>query len=64
MYKTLLVKDINESIFENAIKTRITYTLEDVFVNEKETWKTAKTNNNEILNGAYFQMATSELSQT
>lgn len=64
MYETLLVKDINESIFENAIKTRITYTLEDVFVNEKETWKTAKTNNNEILNGAYFQMATSELSQT
>lgn len=39
------------------------YDIELVFVQDRETWKTAQTSNGDILNGAYFKFANTSQSQ-
>jgi hypothetical protein len=39
------------------METIVVYDIESVFVQDKETWKIAKTKKGDILNGAYFKYA-------
>lgn len=49
---------------EEGFKQTTTYTIEDVFVQDRQTWVPAlDPKTNEILNGAYFEYASTSLSQ-
>lgn len=43
--------------FEQSMKQTTLYTLEDVFVQNKQSWITAIDSENRVLNGASFKMA-------
>jgi hypothetical protein len=45
MYSMLIVDDIDQSSFEAALQSKIVYDIEIVFVQDRETWVTAKSNN-------------------
>ncbi|MBU0626326.1 hypothetical protein KKG31_04125 [Patescibacteria group bacterium] len=48
---------------KNASGQNVTlYSLEDVFVQDRETWVAATDKNNNILNGAYFKFANTSAS--
>jgi protein-export membrane protein SecD len=49
--------------FEQALKQTTIYTLEDVFIQNKQSWITAIDGQNRVLNGAYFKMASVGASQ-
>jgi len=50
---------------QSDMKSTTLYTIEDVFVQDRQLWTPAiDTKNNTILNGAYFQYANSDISQT
>lgn len=64
LFSTLEVKSVNKTTFENELKSKTTYTIEDVFVQNKESWTTAiDTKQNRILNWAYFKYANVSTSQ-
>lgn len=58
MYTELVVKDVDKEQFEKALESQILYDIEIVFVQDRETWTTAKSSKWDILNGAYFKYAT------
>lgn len=49
--------------FEQALKQTTIYTIEDVFIQNKQSWITAVDGQNRVLNGAYFKMASVGASQ-
>lgn len=63
LFSTLVVKNVNKNKFEDAMKSKILYDVETVFVQDRETWKTAKSTNWDILNWAYFKYANTSQSQ-
>jgi len=53
-----MVRLIDRTESQNASGvTETQYTLEDVFVQNKETWVSATDKDNNVLNGAYFKYA-------
>lgn len=58
LYSQLTVYDVNEEEFKEALKSKLVYDIEFVFVQDKVERVTAKTSNGDILNGAYFKYAT------
>lgn len=67
LYSSVLVKNLSANEwanFEESMKTSVLYTLEDVFVQNKQSWITAiDESTNRVLNGAYFKMASVSSSQ-
>jgi protein-export membrane protein SecD len=64
LYSTIKVWWVNQDEFEDNLKKTIIYDIEDVFVQDRETWKMAigpKTNS--LLNWAYFKFANVSSSQ-
>jgi len=59
----LFIEDVDKDQFEEVLSSKILYDIEEVFVQDRETWKTAKSNNGDILNGAYFKYANTSQSQ-
>ena len=57
LYSELLVKNVNEEEFKNALKSKVVYDIEFVFVQDRVERVTAKTSNWDILNWAYFKFA-------
>jgi len=49
--------------FEESLQQTTVYTLEDVFIQNKQSWITAIDAQNRVLNGAYFKMASVGASQ-
>ncbi len=64
MYSIIKVLWVNKDEFENNLKNKIVYDIEDVFVQDRETWKLAIwPNSNKVLNWAYFKFANVSSSQ-
>lgn len=59
----LIVQNVNKDKFENLMTSKVLYDIESVFVQDRETWKIAKSKNGDILNGAYFKYANTSQSQ-
>ena len=57
MYSLLVANNIDENQFNTALQSKVIYDIEIVFVQDRETWITAKSNNWDILNWAYFKYA-------
>lgn len=57
MYTELVVNNIDKAAFESALESKVVYDMEIVFVQDRETWVTAKSSNWDILNWAYFKYA-------
>lgn len=58
LYDELVVYDVNEEQFKNALASKIVYDIEFVFVRDHIERITAKTTKWDILNWAYFKYAT------
>lgn len=63
LFSQLVVKNVNKTNFEEKMESKILYDIELVFVQDRETWKTAQTSKWDILNGAYFKFANTSQSQ-
>lgn len=63
LFSQLVVENVNQKEFEDAMKSRVLYDVETVFVQDRETWITAQTSNGDILNGAYFKFSNTSQSQ-
>lgn len=63
LYSVLSVNNVNQESFEDKLSSKVLYDIESVFVQDRETWLTAKSNDGEILNGAYFKYANTSQSQ-
>ena len=57
LYSELVVYNIDEEAFKNALKSKVVYDIEFVFVQDRIERVTAKTSKWDILNGAYFKYA-------
>ena len=57
LYSEVVVKDINEEEFKNALKSKVIYDIEFVFVQDRIERVTAKSSKWDILNWAYFKYA-------
>ena len=57
LYNEVLVKDVNEEEFKEALKSKVVYDIEFVFVQDRIDRVTAKSSNWDILNWAYFKYA-------
>lgn len=57
LYSEVVVEDINEEEFKNALKSKVVYDIEFVFVQDRIERVTAKTSKWDILNWAYFKYA-------
>lgn len=58
MYTEIVVNNVDKDSFEKALESQMLYDIEIVFVQDRETWTTAKSSKWDILNGAYFKYAT------
>jgi len=64
IYSVIKVFWVNKDEFESTLKNKIVYDIEDVFVQDRETWKLAVwPNSNKVLNWAYFKYANVSSSQ-
>lgn len=64
LYSVLEVYNVDETKFEDLLKNQIIYDIEDVFIQDRETWKLALTTQSQkVLNGAYFKYANVSSSQ-
>ncbi len=63
LFSQLLIKNVNKNHFEEKMKSKLLFDMEIVFVQDRETWKTAQTSKWDILNGAYFKFANTSQSQ-
>lgn len=64
IYSIIKVLWVNKDEFENNLKNKIIYDIEDVFIQDRETWKLAIWHNsNKVLNWAYFKFANVSSSQ-
>ncbi|MDR0369687.1 MAG: hypothetical protein LBH96_04165 [Candidatus Peribacteria bacterium] len=59
----LTIENVNEATFEEALQSKTYYTIEEVFVQDKLSWISAKTTDGKILNGANFKYASVSSSQ-
>jgi len=59
----LKVENVNQASFEEALTSKTTYTIEEVFIQDQLSWMTAQTNDGRILNGANFKYASVSNSQ-
>lgn len=59
----LIVQNVNKDQFEKLMTSKVLYDIESVFVQDRETWKIAKSKNGDILNGAYFKYANTSQDQ-
>jgi len=59
----LIVQNVDQDKFELEMKSKVLYNIETVFVQDRETWKTAKSSKWDILNWAYFKYANTSQSQ-
>ena len=57
LYNEVIVKDVDEEKFQEALKSKVVYDIEFVFVQDRVERMTAKTSKWDILNGAYFKYA-------
>lgn len=57
LYNEIIVKDVNEEEFKEALKSKVVYDIEFVFVQDRIDRVTAKSNKWDILNWAYFKYA-------
>lgn len=57
LYSEVVVENINEEEFKNALKSKVVYDIEFVFVQDRIERVTAKTSKWDILNWAYFKYA-------
>ena len=57
LYNEVIVKNVNEEEFKEALKSKVVYDIEFVFVQDRIDRVTAKTSNWDILNWAYFKYA-------
>jgi len=58
LYGELIVYNVNEEEFKQALKSKVIYDIEVVFVQDRVERVTAKTSKWDILNWAYFKYAT------
>lgn len=58
LYSEVVVKNVDEEKFKEALKSKVIYDIEFVFVQDRIDRVTAKTSNWDILNWAYFKYAT------
>ena len=63
LFSQLIVKNVNQAAFEEKMKSKVLYDIEVVFVQDRETWMTAKSTQWDILNGAFFKFANTSQSQ-
>ncbi len=64
IYSVIKVWWVNKDEFEATLKNKVVYDIEDVFIQDRETWKLAVgTESNKVLNGAYFKYANVSSSQ-
>jgi hypothetical protein len=49
--------------FDKNVKTKTVYTIEDIFVQDKETWLPAIDSQKRVLNGAFFKFANTSTDQ-
>jgi len=59
----IVVKNVNKNLFEEKMESKTLYDIELVFVQDRETWKTAQSSKWDILNWAYFKFANTSQSQ-
>jgi protein-export membrane protein SecD len=62
-YGFVKIEQVPPTAFEEALKSKTTYTIEEVFVQDQLTWITAQSSNGKILNGANFNYAAVSNSQ-
>lgn len=62
-YNMVKVNGVNKDEFEKALESQTFYTMEEVFVQDKLTWRNAQSENGDILNGANFKYASISTSQ-
>jgi preprotein translocase subunit SecD len=62
-YAFLKIENVQKEAFEDALKSKTTYTIEEVFVQDQLSWITAQTPEGKILNGANFKYASVSNSQ-
>ena len=62
-YNIFTINWINEWDFTKAIESQTFYTMEEVFVQDRLTWKNAQSDDGKILNGANFKYAAVSTSQ-
>jgi hypothetical protein len=43
LFSQLLIKNVNKNHFEEKMKSKLLFDMEIVFVQDRETWKTAQT---------------------
>ncbi len=59
----LKVENVNTETFETALQSKVYYTLEEIFIQDKLSRTTAQSTDGKILNGANFKYATVSNSQ-
>lgn len=59
----LTLENVLSAPFEEALKSKTTYTIEEIFVQDRLTWITAQAGDGKILNGANFKYASVSTSQ-
>ena len=62
-YNIAVVNWVNEDEFNKALESQTFYTFEEIFVQDKLTWKNAQSEDGKILNGANFKYAAVSTSQ-
>jgi preprotein translocase subunit SecD len=62
-YAFLKIDQVSAPTFEDALKSQIKYTIEDIFIQDQLTRTTAQSSDGKILNGANFKYAAVSNSQ-
>ena len=62
-YNVVKVNGVNKDEFSKALESQTFYTMEEVFVQDRLTWKNAQSSKGKILNGANFKYASVSTSQ-
>jgi hypothetical protein len=62
-YAFLVIPEVDEASFTEALQSKTTYTIEEIFVQDQLSWVTAQTSDGKILNGANFKYASVSNSQ-
>ena len=62
-YNIAVVNGVNEGELNKSLESQMFYTMEEVFVQDKLSWKNAKSDDGKILNGANFKYAAVSTSQ-
>lgn len=66
MNSVLIISKMTSALkkdFDKLVKTKTTYTIEDIFVQDKETWLSAVDSQDRLLNWAFFKFANTSTDQ-